>query len=50
MKTLKQEIWDLTCTTVQWFALVIAFFIGLFLMGITFKVIANAFLAGYHLL
>ena len=50
MKSLLETLWDFACTVVLWFALIFAFFIGLFLMGLTFKVIANAFMAGYYLL
>jgi hypothetical protein len=50
MKLLLQAMWDLFCTVILWFGLILAFFVGLFLLGLTFKIIANAFMAGYHLL
>jgi hypothetical protein len=50
MKLFLEIVWDFVCTCFLWFALVFGFFIGLFLMGLTFKFIANVFLAGYHLL
>lgn len=50
MKTLLETLWDFACTVALWFALVIVFFLGLFLMGFTFKIIANAFMAGYYIL
>ena len=50
MKSLLKTLWDLACLLALWFALIFGFFIGLFLMGLTFKVIANAFMAGYYLL
>lgn len=50
MKTLLETLWDFACTVALWFALVIAFFLGLILLGITFKVIVNAFMTGYRLL
>lgn len=45
-----QSIWDLTCTIILWFGFVLAFFVGLFLMGIAFKILVNTFMAGYYLL
>jgi hypothetical protein len=50
MKLLLEGIWDFICTVVLWFALIFGFFIGLFLVGVTFKIIINAFLLGYYLL
>jgi hypothetical protein len=50
MKLLLESIWDFVCTVVLWFALVFGFFIGLFLIGATFKFIVNVFMAGYNLL
>ena len=49
MKLLLETIWDFICTCFVWFALVLGFFIGLFLMGVTFKFISNIFMAGYNL-
>jgi hypothetical protein len=50
MKLLLEGLWDFICTVVLWFALVSAFFIGLFLMGFTFRFITNIFMAGYQFL
>jgi hypothetical protein len=49
MKFFLESIWDFICTVVLWFALVLGFFIGLFLMGVTLKFISNVFMAGYNL-
>jgi hypothetical protein len=50
MNIFLQSIWDLFCTIILWVGLVLAFFVGLFLMGITLKIFVNTFMAGYHLL
>ena len=50
MNIFLQSIWDLVGTIILWFGLILTFFVGLFLMGMTFKVIANAFMAGYHII
>jgi hypothetical protein len=50
MNIFLQSIWDLFCTIFLWFGLVLTFFIGLFLIGLTFKILVNTFMAGYYLL
>ena len=50
MNIFLESIWDLVCTIFLWFGLVFAFFIGLFLIGLTFKILVNTFMAGYYLL
>jgi hypothetical protein len=50
MNIFLQSIWDLVCTIILWFGLILAFFVGLFLIGITFKILVNTFMAGYYLL
>lgn len=50
MKSFLEEAWDIVYQIFLWFALVIGFFIGLFLMGITFGFLTNVFMAGFKLL
>jgi hypothetical protein len=50
MNIFLQSIWDLGCTIILWFGLILTFFVGLFLIGITFKILVNTFMAGYYLL
>ena len=50
MNIFLQSILDLIWTIVLWFGFILAFFVGLFLMGITFKFLVNTFMAGYYLL
>jgi hypothetical protein len=50
MNIFLQSIWDLACTIILWFGLILTFFVGLFLIGITFKILVNTFMAGYYLL
>jgi hypothetical protein len=50
MKFFLESIWDFICTVVLWFAIILAFFAGLFLMGVTFKIITTTFMVGYYLL
>jgi hypothetical protein len=50
MKLFLEGIWDFICTVVLWFAIILAFFVGLFLMGATFKIITTTFMVGYYLL
>jgi hypothetical protein len=50
MNIFLQSIWDFVYTVILWFGLVLAFFVGLFLMGMTFKILVNTFMAGYYLL
>jgi hypothetical protein len=50
MKEILKAICELLYEIFLWFGLVLAFFVGLFLMGITLKVLVNTFMAGYYLL
>ena len=50
MNIFLQSIWDLVCTIILWFGLVLTFFVGLFLMGLTLKFLVTTFMAGYYLL
>jgi hypothetical protein len=50
MKFFLESIWDFICTVVLWFAIIFAFFAGLFLMGVTFKIITTTFMVGYYIL
>jgi hypothetical protein len=50
MKKFLTDLWDLIYQIILWFALIIAFFVGLFLMGFTFRFISNVFMAGYQFL
>jgi hypothetical protein len=50
MNIFLQSIWDLVGTIILWFGLILTFFVGLFLIGITFKILVSTFMAGYYLL
>jgi hypothetical protein len=50
MKEILKAVGELLYEIFLWFGLVLAFFIGLFLMGLTFKILVNTFMAGYYLL
>jgi uncharacterized membrane protein (DUF106 family) len=50
MKEMLEAIGGLLYEIFLWFALVIAFFIGVFLMGITLGFLSNVFMAGFRLL
>jgi hypothetical protein len=50
MKKFLTDLWDLVYQIILWFVLVIAFFVGLFLMGLTFGFLSNVFMAGYRFL
>jgi hypothetical protein len=50
MNIFLQSIWDFVCTIVLWFSLIFAFFVGLFLVGLTFGFLSNVFMAGYRFL
>ena len=50
MKEIFKIIAELLYQIFLWFALIFAFFVGLFLMGLTFKIIITTFMVGYYLL
>ena len=50
MNLLLETIWDFVCTVSLWVAFFVAFIVGLFLLGLTFKFLGNVFMAGYRLL
>ena len=50
MNKFMTEFLDIMYQIVLWFALVVAFFVGLFLAGFTFGIMSNFFMAGFRLL
>lgn len=47
MSLFLETIWDFVCTVSLWSAFVVAFCVGLFLLGLIFKFLGNVFMAGY---